>query len=576
MYKPYKILYFKTDFNGIIGHYNENFAQTFGLKDETSSKIDFFKFVHYEDLHLIIKSLNRLKLNKSIHEIVEIRKKNDIIDFSYYYWEITTEKTPDNQSIFTFLGYDITNSKNNEFEEIDSKYILNKSQELAGMATFRYDIITKKLDWSAESIHIYNAKSIDDLTLPFVLSKVHPEDLHLCDYTLIEKILSTKSTFIINTRLVDKSFEGGIKYIEGIYEYYYNSYSDKEFVIGAIVDITKLKKKENELSEIINHLNSILEDNDIAISVINKNYKIVSFNQEFSKIMSFLEFNLSTGQSLLELIPLQHIEMVKTDLDKIFEGLHLNKIAPIDYQNGYLLNNIHYYPIKNKTNDVEFVVINCKFNSKYTYSEKFQNDNVSIAKSIIKYQENEKDRIATDLHDSVNQLLYIAKIHLSNVPEHQSKEKATQLIDKASEEIKSIMNNSSKFLLDNTSLSDAIQEYLDITLGSSKINYKLEISNKKNISLSEETKLVIFRITQEIIQNVFKHANATNFIIKKKYYDDSFTIIFADNGNGFNVTNKPKGCGLENIKNRTTLLKGKLKIISKYNKGTIFIILIPL
>lgn len=577
MERSKKIYYIKTDIGCKYTYANAHFIEKFGLSPNNYMGKDALANIHFEDLHLLIKAINNLKTAKSTTETLELRMPNKSGIFFYTYWEFNIDYNQQNTANgFTFIGFDITNTKKLEFENLDAKYILNKSQELAGLGTFTYDVGNKKLTWSEESYKIYNTDPTTEISLPYVFTKVHPEDLHLCDYKLLDKLLHTKSTIIVNNRLLDNTVEGGIRYLEGIYEYYYNDVSNKEYIIGAVLDISKLKKKENELSNIIKHLNSILDNNDLAIGVINREYKLISFNAESIKIANLIGLKISAGQSILDYIPEKSIKKVKADYANAFSGKRVLVDAPIYYESGHFINDIYYYPIYNQKNVVEFIVINCKFNEPNKQIEITKKDTTLVAKSIIDFQELEKDRIATDLHDSVNQLLYIAKIHLSNVPEHTSKAKASELIERATDEIKQIINNSSKFLLDNTSLEDAIEEYLGIVLGTSQVEYNISISNKFKINIAEDLKLVIFRITQEITQNVCKHAKATTFNIKIKYYQNFITIILGDNGIGFEYCKVAKGKGLDNIKNRTIFVKGKLKMISAPQKGTIFIINIPI
>jgi signal transduction histidine kinase len=88
--------------------------------------------------------------------------------------------------------------------------------------------------------------------------------------------------------------------------------------------------------------------------------------------------------------------------------------------------------------------------------------------------------------------------------------------------------------------------------------------------------LVLFRVVQEVLNNIVKHASATVIDIHLHYTDAYLSIEITDNGKGFNLPGNCKGTGLQNIKKRTALLNGSLHISSKENMGTEIKIKIPL
>ncbi len=85
-----------------------------------------------------------------------------------------------------------------------------------------------------------------------------------------------------------------------------------------------------------------------------------------------------------------------------------------------------------------------------------------------------------------------------------------------------------------------------------------------------------FRIIQEIIQNVLKHAKANNLNIHLNKYTKKLSLLIEDDGIGFATANSADGIGLQNIKNRVAFLNGKFQIDTEKGKGTTFNIQIPL
>lgn len=569
-----KIYHIITDINGNYTYINPHFKEKFGFLHDNFIGNQSIKSIHEEDANLAIEATQRLFSGKSTVEYLKLRKPNPDGSFFWTYWEFKINYNDNNlPNGINCIGYDIAKVRKAEIENIDVRQLINHSNVIADLSTFCLDIASDSIQLSDEFYTIFNLEKKDNITLEHIFKKIHPEDLPKVNRNIITELKTTKTITAKQFRILDPTFENGIKYIEGIYEYRYNLFSEKEFIYGIIIDITKLKKKEAELASIIEHLKSFLDKSDIVICVINKEYKMVSFNQESVRVVELFGITPYVGQYVLELIPDDYKQRIVGFYERAFLGETIHLDFYIYYTTSQWLSDISYYPIKNDKNQVEFVFINCKFNDLNILQ---QTEKIKIAKSIIDFQENEKNRIATELHDSVNQLLYIAKINLTQIEDSKSKTKVTEILDLASNEIKSIINNSSHFLLENTSFSDSVNQYLSTIFKDSQIKHNVEIQDKTNTDLQYDLKLNIFRIIQEISQNVSKHSSASVYRVKIKIYKTELCFFTSDNGKGFEYSQISTGMGLDNIKNRVAFLNGKIKIITKYNNGTLFGISIPI
>ena len=109
-------------------------------------------------------------------------------------------------------------------------------------------------------------------------------------------------------------------------------------------------------------------------------------------------------------------------------------------------------------------------------------------------------------------------------------------------------------------------------------NFQVELNVDKNISwdsINEIIKVHVYRIVQESLQNIIKHAQATTVTLHLSMNEDSFILELKDDGVGFSMKKSKKGIGLKNIQSRVQKLKGKLQIESATNKGTTLNINIP-
>lgn len=206
--------------------------------------------------------------------------------------------------------------------------------------------------------------------------------------------------------------------------------------------------------------------------------------------------------------------------------------------------------------------------------------------AMVKGQEEERQRIATDLHDRLGSMLATVKLLFSGLEttidsSQQDNNKqyhtATNLLDEACVEVRRISHNMSTGMVMSFGVIAALKELSESIESSGLITCKV-LHYGMDERLDQQTEIGIYRMIQEIIGNVLKHAKATEVIIQLNKIEELLSVTVEDNGIGFDVEAKRKsrGMGLKNLENRATKLGGSLHIESESAKGTIFIIEIPL
>jgi signal transduction histidine kinase len=116
-------------------------------------------------------------------------------------------------------------------------------------------------------------------------------------------------------------------------------------------------------------------------------------------------------------------------------------------------------------------------------------------------------------------------------------------------------------------LQQAIQDYCDGLNESIQLHFKVQFHGLEN-RLEDATEIVVYRIVQELLNNVVKHADATIVLVQVMRHESNLSITIEDNGKGFDVSSSPKGDGLNNVRSRVDYLKGQLDIQSVPGKGT--------
>jgi two-component system NarL family sensor kinase len=191
---------------------------------------------------------------------------------------------------------------------------------------------------------------------------------------------------------------------------------------------------------------------------------------------------------------------------------------------------------------------------------------------IIEAQEQERKKIAQDLHDNMGSVLAIARMQAALIPKN---EQVLELIDTAISESRRISHTLDTITLSHFGLDSAIQQLVEYVSSSRT----LVIDSFINVAegLSPSVSLQVYRIVQELVSNTLKHANAARIKIEiNAFHNEWLNIIFEDNGKGFDRIKIQPGMGLKNIQSRVAILNGSLEIESTEGKGTSIVIEIPI
>ncbi len=196
-------------------------------------------------------------------------------------------------------------------------------------------------------------------------------------------------------------------------------------------------------------------------------------------------------------------------------------------------------------------------------------------KAVIDSEEKERIRIAKELHDGLGQLLSSAKLNISSledgIPEEDEYllENSLKIIDEAVTEVRNISHNLMPATLMSYGLIEAIGVLVNKINDSKQIGISFNNENF-NATLEIETKIALYRITQEVINNMLKHSQAKNIDIRLSNFENRVSLAIKDNGIGFNTAEikNSKGIGWQNIYSRVSILNGEINVNSHLGNGT--------
>jgi two-component system NarL family sensor kinase len=219
------------------------------------------------------------------------------------------------------------------------------------------------------------------------------------------------------------------------------------------------------------------------------------------------------------------------------------------------------------------------------YEGRLRQQRTESFQAVVQAQDNERKRIAQDIHDTLGSMLSTAKLNLSALEDPQAPFTETQqlryrtslsLMDRTVTELRTIAHNLMPASLSRIGLPAALRSHVEAITASSDLHISFSAFGLEE-RLPETMEMSIYRILLEGIQNTLKHSRATLLTIQLIRYPREINIVIEDNGIGFDHQKVlGKGMGIGNILSRLSYLQGTLDIDSKPGAGTTLIIDIPL
>lgn len=201
---------------------------------------------------------------------------------------------------------------------------------------------------------------------------------------------------------------------------------------------------------------------------------------------------------------------------------------------------------------------------------------VATLKSLMAGVEQERARIARDLHDGLGAHLAAVQLQFDHLkPEADEEEKRVQFqhaikqLNDASKEVRRIAHHMSPEILSRFGLKTALESFID-EINATKSLQVNWINLGLNDRLADDLELTVYRVIQELLSNIMKHSNATEALVQVQLTEDQLSITVEDNGKGYDSSESAngEGVGLSNLRSRIALFNGRIDIDSSPLSGT--------
>jgi signal transduction histidine kinase len=199
-------------------------------------------------------------------------------------------------------------------------------------------------------------------------------------------------------------------------------------------------------------------------------------------------------------------------------------------------------------------------------------------KAVIQAQEEERKRIARDLHDGIVQQLGGLKLGFQRVfssVKNEESDKLLAILDDSAQELRELSHEMMPRALSDVGLAPAIRDMLDNSLGNTDLDFSFEHFGTAD-RYPESTEITLYRIAQELVSNVIKHSGAGQVSVQLYQAGNDIILIVEDDGQGFFDNQEAKGIGLMNINSRLDTVDGTVHFDANSGKGTLATVKIPL
>ena len=466
---------------------------------------------------------------------------------------------------------------------LDAIRLSNERFVLVSKATkdmvWDWDVINDKYYRNAEQFEkiVKLPASYCNLGDGFWKSRVHPNDKDVFDKVF---------TLLVSDHSIN-NFQEEYRVLNGEGEYIYvkdkghvirDSKGNIVRIIGALQDVTERKKAEAALRNSEKKYRELFESISASIFIWRlSDYQILEVNEVSASTYRYSKVDL-LNKSFLDLHPDEDKEsVIQFAQQALLQSSYSATLTwrHIDSEGAELFMQI-------TSNRIEFKGDPCIMSTLIDVTEKIrletklqiekEQKNIEITRAVIAAQEKEKENIGRDLHDNINQILASSRLYLglllNKVPDYSDKiEQADQLINKAIVEVRSLSHTLIAPTVDDKDLLDNLDVMLHSYRQASNFKIKTSFEAFDQTIVSSELKLAIYRIIQEQMNNILKHAQASIVEIYLESDEDKVTLSVKDNGIGMEVSKKSVGLGLLNIRTRASVFNGKVQFESAPDKG---------
>jgi PAS domain S-box-containing protein len=361
-------------------------------------------------------------------------------------------------------------------------------------------------------------------------------------------------------------------------------HGNRAFGCGIFRDLTPKLRAEEEMER----YRTIVSSTPDAIALLDENHRYAIVNAAYERFSGFKREDI-LGRSPARYLREDVFQRdVKPRIDRAFRGEKVNCRQWFEYPKlGKRFMDITYFPLRNTTGHIVGVVTNTRDITELKHSEQRI---ALLSQQLINSQESERQMISRELHDSIAQDLSAVKMACKQLVTGPfalpaaAEQKVSGIFDMLDRPLRAVRDLSYDLRppgLDEMGLVQALSMHCDDFSEKTGISVDFGSTGVTRLRLDDQTSINLYRLVQEALNNVRKHAEAGHVRVKLVGGFPQIILRIEDNGRGFDVEDRlrkmdaGKRMGLRSMEERVNLLGGEWNLHSKPGKGTKIHIKVP-
>jgi PAS domain S-box-containing protein len=468
---------------------------------------------------------------------------------------------------------------------VKKERLLSESQRIAHIGSWSWDL-TGPINWTDETYRIYGVSpETFTPTVESLVNLVHPEDQLAMQRWIVACGAGQSPDDLEFRRILP---DGSVRLLSGRGEMQFEN--RPAYMTGTVQDITERKRAEQRLAESERRLRTIIESEPECVKLLGPNCTLLEMNSAGLRMIEATSLDQVVGKSVLDLILPEYRDSFAGLSERVLRGESgILEFEIEGFRGTRRLLETHAAPLFNEQGQVESVLgITRDITERKQAEEKVERSRELLRALTARLQairEEERSRIAREIHDELGQALTALKMDLSwcakRMPADQNplveKTKSMMgLVDETVRTVRRIATDLRPGILDDLGLVAAIEWQAEEFQNRSRITCSLT-TEVEDLALDEARTTALFRILQESLTNVARHSEATHVDVRLKKSDAFLTLEIRDNGKGISPSERSgtRSLGLLGMRERARLLGGEFTIHGAEGAGTTVVVRIP-
>lgn len=582
-----------SDPNGIIKSWNKAGEKFYGITEQEAVGRPVDEVVQLDYLSVTKKEVfAQLFQNGFWKGEVAYRSEKSGVKYLLNTHSLVVDENGERLGVLT-VGRDITSNKIAEEKLLQSEafYRALTANSLDGILLMNEEGTISFCSPSVRHVLGYEAADVEGRN---GFEFVHPEDIPLALISFQNEVANSPELKSITVRLLNKDGQWVWCMVRG------HSLLNHPYINSIVIyfhDDTLRKHASLALKESEKRFRSLIRDLQIGVFLSDKEGTIIMCNKALSLMLSILEETI-IGKSVYGILASDMInergEQVPREKRPLtyalqsrqpVKGAVVGIVHPVTKERVWIMMNAD--PILDEHGELLHVVCSVMdITERKKLEQKLLTDQINYQKRLtqasIDGQEKERREIGKELHDNIGQQLTTIKLFL-DLAKSTADEPTVEMVNLSIKGVSDVINEiraMSRSLVPHTlkdlGFVDSVTELIDSLSHAHPFQILFEHENFDEERLKENQKLSLFRIVQEQLNNITKHAKASSISIVLKTTPQKVVLKIKDDGQGFDSKTVRKGLGFTNIRNRAELFGGRVEIFSKPSEGCLLRVFMPI